>query len=192
MSSAGVFGGTFDPVHNGHLITAEKVFQLRNLDKIIFIPAFISPFKKEIDSTSAVHRLNMLKAAIEGVSIFEWSDIEINSGGISYTINTLRKLKDRFQRLDLIIGYDNILDFPDWKEPDEIIKIATLVVLKRLELKTKVKHNRFFEQAVFAETPVIDISSTAIRERVKNNLPIDNLVPERVKKYIYKNNLYKD
>ncbi|RPI66357.1 MAG: nicotinate (nicotinamide) nucleotide adenylyltransferase, partial [Ignavibacteriales bacterium] len=87
MSSAGIFGGNFDPVHNGHLITAQSVLELRKLNKIIFIPAYISPFKTEIKTTSSDHRINMLKEAIGSIPYFEWSDIEINAGGISYTID---------------------------------------------------------------------------------------------------------
>jgi len=192
MKTAGIFGGNFDPVHNGHLITAQKIYELRKPGSIIFIPAFISPFKKDIQSTSAEHRLNMIKAATEDIPYFQWSDIEINSGGISYTIDTLRMLKNKFDKLELIIGYDNILDFPEWKDPDEIIKLATIVVLKRNLRNHVEKRNRFFDYAVFADTPLIEISGTDIRNRVKNNLPIDFLVPEKVKRYIYRNNLYKE
>jgi nicotinate-nucleotide adenylyltransferase len=191
MNSAGIFGGNFDPVHNGHLITALKLYETRNLDKIIFIPASISPFKSEVKSSVPIHRVNMLKEAINGVPFFEWSDYEINEGGISYTIDTLKFFKSKYERLELIIGYDNLLDFPKWKDPSEIIKLASLVVLQRKDKRLDLT-NRYFDYAVFPETPVIEISSTEIRQRVKNNLSIDFLVPDRVKKYIYKNNLYKE
>jgi nicotinate-nucleotide adenylyltransferase len=113
MSSAGIYGGNFDPVHYGHLLSAISVFEQRKLDKILFIPAYISPFKTEIKVTDNIHRLNMLKAAISGVPYFDWSDIEIKAGGISYTIDTLQKLRKEYERLELIIGYDNLLDFPN-------------------------------------------------------------------------------
>jgi nicotinate-nucleotide adenylyltransferase len=192
MSSAGIYGGNFDPVHNGHLITAMKVFGERKLDKILFIPAYISPFKEGIKAADPLHRINMLKEAISGVSFFDYSDIEIKSGGVSYTVETLRELKKHYDRLELIIGYDNLLEFPKWKEPDEILKLARVLVLKRNQQNIKDERNRFFEQVVFPDTPVIEISSTDIRERVKYNLPIDFLVPDKVKEYIYKNNLYKE
>lgn len=192
MRTAGIFGGNFDPVHNGHLITAQKIYELRKPDKIIFIPAFISPFKKGMKSTPAEHRLNMIKIAIKDIPYFEWSDIEINSAGISYTIDTLKKLRNKFDKLELIIGYDNIVDFPEWKDPDEIIKLASIIVLKRSLRSPVEKRNRFFEYAVFADTPLIEISGTDIRNRIRNGLSVDFLVPDKVKRYIYKNNLYKE
>jgi nicotinate-nucleotide adenylyltransferase len=192
VSSAGIFGGNFDPVHNGHLITALKVFEQRKIDKIIFIPANISPFKTDVKSTDAFHRINMLKEAIRSVPFFDWSDVEMRNKGISYTIDTIRELYKSFERLELIIGYDNLIDFPKWKEPDEIVKLVRLLVLKRVNHTENVVKNRFFEYAVFPDTPVVEISSTDIRERVKYDLPIDFLVPEGVKEYIYKNNLYKE
>jgi nicotinate-nucleotide adenylyltransferase len=192
VNAVGIYGGNFNPVHHGHLITALKIFELRNLDKIIFIPAYISPFKTDQAVISAEHRLNMLKLAISGIPFFEYSDIEIKADEVSFTINTLRKLKDQYGRIELIIGYDNLLEFEKWKDPDEIVRLANLVVLKRINSEQEDNKNRFFEFADFPETPIIQISSTDIRERIRNNLPIDFLVPEKVIKYIYTNNLYKD
>jgi nicotinate-nucleotide adenylyltransferase len=192
MSSAAIFGGNFNPVHNGHLITALKVFEQRKIDKIIFIPAFISPFKTSVPSAHHVHRINMLKAALNGIPYFELSDIELKKEGISYTIDTLKELKDYYSRLELIIGFDNLVEFTKWKDPDEIIKLASLVVLKRAGQDTEHMKNKYFGYAAFPDTPVIEISSTDIRKRVRDNQPIDFLVPEKVKEYIFKNNLYKE
>jgi nicotinate-nucleotide adenylyltransferase len=191
MSRVGIYGGNFDPVHNGHLITAMKVREERNLDRIIFIPAHISPFKTEGQSALPHHRINMLKLAINAIPFFGLSDIEIQTGGISYTIDTLRKLKNDFD-MELIIGFDNLAAFTSWKDPDEILKIAKIIVLNRNVNETTKSTNRFFEHAVFSETPLIEISSTEIRNRVRNDMPIDFLVPEDVKKYIIVNKLYKD
>jgi nicotinate-nucleotide adenylyltransferase len=121
MSKVGIFGGTFDPIHHGHLITAQSVREIRNLDKIIFIPSFISPHKSDVISVSPEHRLKMLKLAVEGVDFFEVSDYEINREGISYTIDTLKEFKKKYDELEFIIGYDNIFKFHSWKEPDQII-----------------------------------------------------------------------
>lgn len=189
---AGIYGGTFDPVHFGHLITTQFVKEIRRLDKVIFIPAFISPHKTDKVTSGAIDRLNMIKLAIADIPYFEYSDIEINNNVVSYTINTLEKLKNRYDEIELIIGYDNICKFDTWKDPDKIFSLSKVVVMKRkAEEETKCK-NKYMEMAEYIETPQIDISSTQIRERVQNNLPIDFLVPERVNKYILENNLYKE
>lgn len=192
MSKVGVFGGTFDPIHYGHLITAQSVREIRNLDKIIFIPAFISPHKSDRKTSSADDRLNMIKIAIDGVSFFDFSDIEIKKGGISYTVDTLSDLKKKYDTIEFIIGYDNIFEFHTWKDPDEIMKLAKIVVLKRKSSYPARFKDKYYNQAVFVQTRGIEISATDIRERVKNDLPINFLVPPKVMEYIYNNNLYTD
>ncbi len=192
MSAVGIFGGTFDPIHLGHLITAQSVRELRKLDKIIFIPAFISPHKTDSDITDAAHRLEMTKLAVKNINYFEVSDIEVKRENISFTIDTLISLTKKYDKIDLIIGYDNIFDFYRWKDPDEILKLANLVVLRRKAQIDKRKKDKYYNLANFLETPAIEISASEIRERVKMNLPIDFLVTENVKNYIKKNNLYKN
>ncbi|HSR18929.1 MAG TPA: nicotinate-nucleotide adenylyltransferase [Ignavibacteriaceae bacterium] len=192
MSAVGIFGGTFDPPHIGHLITARSVLEIRKLQKIIFIPNGISPNKKYRGGACAHDRLKMLKLSIEGVTHFEYSKIEIDDPEVSYTINTLRKLKNLYDEIELIIGYDNLLEFSAWKEPDEILKCAKLVVLQRNTVRKPLRKDKFYRAAVFVDTPVVEISATEIRRRVKNGLPIDYLVADKVKEYIYKFNLYKE
>ncbi len=192
MSAVGIFGGTFDPVHFGHLITAQALRELRNLEKIIFIPAFVSPHKTKIKSLEPVHRLKMIQLSIEDIPYFDYSDIEIKSGETSFTVDTLRKLSEHFNNMELIIGYDNIFEFKTWREPDEILQLAKLIVLKRKTSIEPEKKDKYFNTAIFVETPEIDISSSEIRERIANNLPINFLVPAKVKEYIYKYNLYKE
>ena len=132
----------------------------------------------------------MIKQAVKGTKGFEVSDFEINKGGISYTINTLKEYAKRFSKIELIIGFDNLLKFDSWKEPDEILKHAELVVMKRkIDKDPKVK-NKYYNKAIIVDTPLIEINATEIRERVKEGLPIDFLVPERVKEYIYNFKLY--
>jgi nicotinate-nucleotide adenylyltransferase len=191
MSKIGIFGGTFDPIHMGHLITAQSVREIRNLDKIIFIPAFISPHKKSTEASSTEHRSNMIKIAIEDVPFFECSDIEIKKGGISYTVDTLRELKKNYDKIEFIIGYDNIFSFNKWKDPDEILKLAKILVLKRKSSLPPPFEDKYYHQAIFVQTRGIEISSTDIRERVKHNQPIHFLVPQKVKEYIYKKKLYR-
>lgn len=190
MSKVGIFGGTFDPIHLGHLITAQSVREIRNLEKIIFIPAFISPHKSDVKTTSAEDRSNMIKLAIDGIAFFDYSDIEIKKGGVSYTIDTLKELKKIYNEMEIIIGYDNIFSFHTWKEPDEIMKLAKIVVLKRKSSHPPQFEDKYYHQAVFVQTRGIEISATDIRERVRNKMPINFLVPPAVMEYIYKHKLY--
>ncbi|MCH7964426.1 MAG: nicotinate-nucleotide adenylyltransferase [Bacteroidetes bacterium] len=191
MSKVGIFGGTFDPIHHGHLITAQSVREIRNLDRIIFIPSFISPHKADVNSASPEHRMNMLKLAVEEIEFFEVSDYEIKKEGISYTIDTLKEFKKKYDELQFIIGYDNIFKFHTWKNPDEIMKITKILVLKRKSSLPPPHEDKYVKSALFVETRGIEISATDIREKVKQGMPIHYLVPEKVKEYIYSFNLYK-
>ena len=190
MSKVGIFGGTFDPIHLGHLITAQSVREIRNLDKIIFIPSYVSPHKVDVESTSPEDRLEMIKLSIAGIDFFDFSDFEIKREKISYTIETLKEMKKRYNYLEFIIGYDNIFQFHTWKDPDEIFKLAKIVVLKRKSSYPPPEKDKYYNAAEFVQTRGIEISATDIRERVKNGLPINYLVTEEVKNYIYKNKLY--
>lgn len=190
MEKVGIYGGTFDPIHHGHLITAQSVREIRNLDKIIFIPTYISPHKTNIKTSSPEDRLNMLKIAIEGVEFFDVSDFEIKKHDISYTIETLRQLKKYYDEIELIIGYDNIFKFYTWKDPDEIMKLAKVIVLKRKSSQPVEYTDKYVEQAIFVQTRGIEISATDIRYRVHKGLPIHYLVPKEVEKYIYEHKLY--
>jgi len=190
MTKVGIFGGTFDPIHLGHLITAQSVKEIRNLDKIIFIPAYISPHKTDAKPSSPEDRLKMIKIAVDGIPFFDCSDIEVNKGGISYTIDTLRELKKYYDKIEFIIGYDNIFTFHTWKEPDEIFKLADVIVLKRKSSHPPQFEDKYFRQAIFVQTRGIEISATDIRERVKSGMPINFLVPPKVMEYIYNHKLY--
>ena len=190
MSKVGIFGGTFDPIHNGHLITAQSVRELRNLDKIIFIPSFVSPHKADINSAKPEHRLEMIKLATESINFFDYDDYEITKGGISYTLDTLREFKKRYDYLEFIIGYDNIFEFHTWNKPDELMKLAKIIVLRRKSSHPFTLEDKYVKSAIFVETRGIEISATDIRQRVKNGKPIHFLVPEKVKEYIYNFNLY--
>ncbi|MCU0406002.1 MAG: nicotinate-nucleotide adenylyltransferase [Ignavibacteriaceae bacterium] len=190
MSKVGIFGGTFDPIHLGHLITAQSVKEIRDLDKIIFIPAYISPHKTDAKPSSPEDRLKMIKLAVDSIPFFDYSDIEIKKGGVSYTVDTLRELNKKYDKLEFIIGYDNIFTFHTWKEPDEILKLAKIIVLKRKSSHPPQFEDKYYHQAVFVQTRGIEISATDIRERVKNGLPINFLVPPKVMEYIYNHKLY--
>ena len=192
MSAIGIYGGAFDPIHMGHLITAQLVKELRNLSKIIFIPSRIPPHKINVQVSDAEHRLNMLMLAIKGVPYFDYSEIELERDGVSYTIDTLRELRKKYEQMELIIGYDNIFKFDTWKEPNEILKLAKLIVLRRKLNVPRGKQNKFYREAVFLKTPFIQISGSVIRKRVQEGLPINFMVPDNVRDYIQNFNLYKD
>jgi nicotinate-nucleotide adenylyltransferase len=192
LNRVGIYGGTFDPIHIGHLVTAQSVREIRSLDKIIFVPAYLSPHKLDIKASSPKHRINMLKRAIEGVDFFDISDFELKQKNISYTIDTIKELKKIYDEIELIIGYDNIFKFYTWKDPDEILKLAKLVVLKRKSSYPPPYEDKYYNQAEFVQTRGIEISATDIRERVKHGQPINYLVTKEVKEYIFEHNLYKE
>ncbi len=192
MKKVGVYGGTFDPIHLGHLITAQSVCEIRRLDKIIFIPSFVSPHKIGRISSSPIHRLNMLKLAVRGYSSFDYSDIELKKKDVSFTIDTIQALKSVYKNIELIIGYDNLITFDTWKEPDKLLKLVKLVVLRRKVKKDISKPSKYFDKAIFVDTPLIEIYGTNIRERVRKKKNINFLVPLKVMAYIYKHNLYKE
>lgn len=191
MKSVGIFGGSFDPIHIGHLITTRLVYEKHNLEKIIFIPNYISPLKTDLIPTPAIHRLNMLKLAIESFPYFEVSDFEINRNAVSYTYDTLLELKKSYSKLELIIGYDNLVVFDKWHLPEKILELASLIVMKRSTDVEAATENKFFHSAIIIDTPTIEISATEIRDRIRSGLSIDYLVPKSVKEYISKNSLYK-
>ena len=192
MKTIGIYGGTFDPIHTGHLITAQSVCELRKLDKIIFIPSFISPHKTDRITSSPKHRINMIKLAIKEIPYFDYSDIEIKKRDISYSIDTIRALKSSYENIELIIGYDNLVTFDTWKEPDKILELVKLIVLRRKVKEDNSQRNKYFDKAALVETPLIEIYGTEIRERVRNSMNINFLVPQKVMAYIYKHNLYKE
>ncbi len=192
MTKVGLLGGTFDPIHFGHLITAQAVREIRDLEKIIFIPAYISPHKTGKSSAGSNHRLKMLQMAIESIPYFEYSDIELKAKSISYTVKTLEEFKKKYDKLELIIGYDNIINFNTWKMPGRIIELADLVVLRRRTNDKKVERDQYYKAAHFVKTPVIEISSSTIRDRIKAGKPVDFLIPLKVKEYINTFNLYKE
>lgn len=190
MKTIGLFGGTFDPIHIGHLVTTRFVYEQRNLEKIIFMPCNKSPLKPSITSLNPVHRLKMLELALEPFPYFEVSDYEITKGEISYTIDTLSELKKTYESIELIIGYDNLLIFDKWHEPDKILDIAKLIVMKR---KTDIDSeiiNKYMNLAYVIDTPSIEISATDIRNRIQTGRSIDYLVPKKVNEYIQENKLY--
>jgi nicotinate-nucleotide adenylyltransferase len=190
MKTIGVYGGSFDPIHIGHLVTTRFVYEQRNLGKIIFMPCNISPLKTSNALINPEHRLKMLELALEPFPFFEVSDYEILKGDVSYTLDTLLELKKTYDSIELIIGYDNLVIFDKWHEPEKILDIAKLIVMKRKTDDDAEVNNKFMNSAFIINTPSIEISATDIRNRILNGRSIDYLVPRKVNEYIQENRLY--
>ncbi len=197
----GIFGGSFDPVHYGHLLLAECCREQCRLDQIRFIPAATSPLKRESQPVSAKARLEMLKLAIGGHPPFQVSDLEIERGGLSYTVDTLRSLQaeDTTRELYLLMGADAVAEFPKWKAPATICQLARLVVVSRagsgepdFDVLRNVVPNDELDQirSRHVHMPQIAISSSEIRRRVCESRSIRFQLPRAVEKYIESHQLY--
>ena len=169
----GIFGGSFDPIHFGHLLPTLFIKEYRKLEKVFFIPSYISPLKQNSNSVEDFHRLKMVELAIQNIDGFDISDFELKRKSVSYTIDTIIEFKKYYDDIELIIGYDNYLVFEKWNKPDEIISKVKVIVMKRHSDNFDNQHNRFKDKMIFVNTPTIEISSTEIRNRIKNNLNID-------------------
>ncbi len=200
----GVMGGTFNPIHSGHLVTAQEALNQFCLDEVIFIPTGDPPHKVEDQLADAEDRYLMTVIAISSNSSFFVSRIEIDRKGKSYTIDTVKELRKTYGKdseLFFITGADAILEILSWKDTDEIVMLAKFIAATRPGYDlSKINDLR---SALFAsreggndrifimEIPALAISSTNIRERVKDRRPISYLVPEGVSNYILKHGLYK-
>jgi nicotinate-nucleotide adenylyltransferase len=196
MIKTGIFGGTFDPPHLAHSVLSAKVKEELLLDKLIYIPSAVPPLKPESKVLEIRHRLVMAKIAFERNAGCEVSDLEIsNSSEKSYTIDTLMKLHEIYKnesvKFYLILGIDNLIDFPRWKTPKKLFDLADVVVINRPGCTLKNVKREFAEKAMFIELPMMDISSTTIREYVRCNKSISSLVLPEIENYIKENNLYK-
>jgi nicotinate-nucleotide adenylyltransferase len=180
----GIYGGTFNPVHHGHLILARQTLEEFKLDRLVFVPAAESPFKIQNHSAPAGDRLAMLRLAITGEDRFSVDPLEIERGGISYSIDTVKMFRSRDPGAELffLVGEDNADRLTEWHRFEELKKLVYFVVLNRSE------------EFQSPEYPVvqrrIEISSTEIRNRVANQESITYLVPESVKHYIEQHQLY--
>ncbi len=192
----GIFGGTFDPPHTGHLIAAQDVFEALSLDRLLFVPARRSPTKEHAPEASGDARLRMVSVAIEGDSRFRVSDIELDRGAPSYTIDTLQSLAEAYPhaRLVLLIGADQWADFSRWREPGGIAALAELALMTRLGDRPSEVDSGLDEAPnfPFTEVPVtrVDVSSSLVRSRVRVGRSIRYLVPEPVRRIIEADNLY--
>ena len=187
-----IFGGTFDPPHIGHLLVAQTVCEAEKFDKILFIPANRPPHKNNISGVK--DRLAMLNLAVEGNPNFEISDIEIQRGGTSYTIDTLKTIRPNIikeeDELFYLIGSDSLLEFSQWKNPREILQNCNVVVAIRPGFRPSDIPAWILHQIHFANIPRFEISSSNIRKRWTKNKTIRYLVTLPVWEYINHHKLY--
>lgn len=195
----GIYGGTFDPIHFGHLNIALEIMEYHQLDEIWFCPAQMNPHKSHVESTSSFHRLKMLEIALDKIPYFGIIPNELEREGPSYTIDTLKELKLEEKReadpsqFFLILGEDSIPGFFHWKEPKEIIKLAPPLIARRFLSRIELQGDpEICEALTQGETPthLMEISASRIRERVRKGQYIGHLVPAKVVDYIYQNQLY--
>lgn len=184
-----IYGGSFNPIHIGHLLTGFDVLEQLNYDYILYIPANIPVHKDFSQGLSAEYRLKMVELSIANCNSFLSSDIEIKRGGLTYTYDTvteLQKLCDFSNKLGVIFGDDLLDGLSTWKNIDDLQNISELICLKRD--KDKVYNSNY--KVRYADNRLFSISSTEIRERIRSNLPISYFVTESVETYIKKNRLY--
>jgi nicotinate-nucleotide adenylyltransferase len=192
----GIFGGTFDPLHLGHLVAAQDVLEALSLDRVLFVPARRSPHRPEEPRASSMTRLRMVQSAIEGDQRFEVRDLELRRESPSFTVDTLRRLADEEagSELFLIIGADQWSVFSRWREPAEIVRLAELAVMTRGGERPIEAGSEFGADGApaFVEVPVtrVDVSATLVRERAAAGRSTRYLVPEEVRRIIETDHLY--
>jgi len=199
-----LFGGTFDPVHNGHLIVARHLAERLGLERMTLLPAARPPHKAPA-CVSGAHRVEMLRRAIEGEHVFEVSELELSREGPSYTIDTIQAVRERSgpgASVSLVIGADMLAELPDWHRAEEVVEAAEIIVARRppwhlrmeevfasLAVALSARQVERIRRGV-VETPLIDISSTEIRRRIREGRSIRFLVPDDVRAYIEERGLY--
>jgi len=216
----GILGGSFDPVHMGHIGLAQETHERFRLDQILFLPVFQSPHKSHIPLASSTHRMAMLRLALKDNTHFGISDTEMRREEVSYTIDTINRFRLKYSssELYLIMGYDNLLDLDLWKDSREIMKNCHILVATRPGLKTlystgkifglfngdspyrlgKIKnktqefiHRETGKKLVVYDISPRDISSSVVRERLVFGKSVDNLLPPEVETYIIEHQIYK-
>ncbi len=214
----GIYGGAFNPIHYGHLRTAEEAVEMLSLDRVIFMPSGVTAFD-EPDLASSRSRYKMVKDAIELNPLFSISGIEVNTRGKSYTIDTLARLRNRYKKSGLffIIGMDAFLDLSAWKSPDRIVRAANMIIISRpgssffglrsspyledvpdkvLKNLDKGKIEKFEfdisinQKGYLCNVTGLDISSSNIRNLIMSGKDLNYLLPDSVKSYIISNDLY--
>jgi nicotinate-nucleotide adenylyltransferase len=207
----GIFGGTFDPPHVGHLLAASDAIEHLTLDRLVFVPASVQPLKAGRDTASGVHRLAMVRLTIGADTRLQSDSVEVDRDGLSYTVDTLREFARRFPSADryFLVGADVLASFAQWRDPQTVLDLATLAVLTRRadsgsdasSEATDVERQRtsatrslidgLAQRSTFVPTRRIDVSSTEIRDRVRSGRSIHGFVTDAVGEYIVAHGLYR-
>ena len=192
----GIFGGTFDPPHVGHLLAASDAFEHLRLDRLVLVPAAKQPLKLGRETAPPADRLAMVRLTVANDPRLETDSIEVDRQGLSYTVDTLRDLAARLPaaQLFLLVGADVLTSFAQWRDPNAILELATLAVLVRREDadgSIVQPQSELVRRAAFIPTRRIDVSSTEIRERVRAGKSIHGFVTDAVAEYISSNGLYR-
>ncbi len=198
----GIFGGTFNPIHTGHLVVAQDALEALKLSRVLFIPSATPSHKRVADLAPAEHRLRMVRAAIAGNPSFAVSDLEIKRGGLSYSVETVRALQKRQPRADwfFIIGSDSFKDLHSWREIQTLAQLCQFIVVARpdFEMGKMTARGVGLDPATFKRVSrhqlrahQVEISSTEIRARVFSRKSIRYLVPDAVAAHIKKHSLYR-
>lgn len=197
LKRIGIMGGTFSPIHLGHIKLAKAAYLEFNLDKVLFIPSGNSYLKSDV--LDSKYRLDMTRLAVKDYDYFEVSTMEIDRGGASYSYETLEELRRIYpdSKLYFIVGADSFLYMDKWKEPSKIFKNATVLVavrdettLDELKETALIYKNTYNAVCEFLSIDYINISSTEIRERIHEGKPVERMVPKSVYEYIKDNDLY--
>lgn len=188
----GILGGTFDPIHFGHLIAAEHVRDQLELHQVWFLPAFVPPHKHGKTVSRATHRLNMVERAVANHPQFRVSKVEFEREGNSYTVDTMTILRERFPQHEFffIIGADMVQDLPRWHRIDQLINMVQFVGLDRPGYERPELANNIARRVRFVTMPLVDITSTNIRKRRASGRSVRYLVPDSVREYMEEHRLY--
>ncbi|MDR7237269.1 nicotinate-nucleotide adenylyltransferase [Neobacillus drentensis] len=187
MLKVGILGGTFDPPHNGHLLIANEVLSTLQLDEIWFLPNQEPPHKKKSESISNEDRLQMLELAIGGNDAFRVETMELHRQGPSYTVDTMKMMNNQYpdHQFFFIIGADMIEYLPKWHKIDELIKLVQFVGVERPSYSSQTDY-----PVLYVDVPALDVSSSMIRDRVKNGKTVRYLLPDSVIQFIEEKHLY--
>ncbi len=190
----GVFGGTFDPPHIGHLAVARQLVETEDLDEVVWMPVRIPPHKPHRRIAPAGLRLEMVRAVTDGVEGQVVSDLELAREGPSYTVDTLRALRSEYPDVDpvLILGADQFAELSTWREPEEVARLARLWVLEREGENPRDVDPGVNVQWTSAHVSRVDVSSSEIRRRIREGEPFRHLVPKGVAEVIEREGLYRD
>ncbi len=186
----GMLGGTFNPIHLGHLVLAQECWMRFSLDRVVFIPSYVPPHKAVEEEVSAADRLEMVRLSLEGDDRFKVSSYEIDKEGTSYSIETIEHFKDEYDpdaELFFLTGSDSAGVLSTWKEVDRILDLTTFIIATRPGWSPE---GPYSGRVMCIALPLIDVSSTMIRDRIKKGEPIDYLVPVPAVRYIRRKSLY--